>query len=322
MSKPIKMTQEYIEEAKQNFAEALKNAKMSDGKFTFTKSFISNDRKATLIFSEKAWMKMNLLVTFNDKEVGWHGTAFRQENDTYRIEDILVYPQMVDGTNVNTDQEKYELWLMTQPDEIFNNLRMQGHSHVNMSTTPSSVDIAHQEKILEQMTDDKFYIFLIWNKRGEKTIKIFDMAKNILFETSDITEKHEEEPNGFIQFLSESSKLVEKKQSPVYSGGYSNTNYYGGSSYGGYAYNGASYSGYQYGAKQSATQQSSAAKTGAAVSGVSAATKAASAKKNDGVRRGRRAKKTVKATGKTSGAYVRGASSAGFDPDDYDIYDD
>lgn len=32
-----------------------------------------------------------------------------------------------------------------------------------------------------------FYIFMIWNKRGEKTVKIYDLRENILFETADVT---------------------------------------------------------------------------------------------------------------------------------------
>lgn len=235
MSKPIRMTPELVEEMKQSFAEALQNAKVMDGKFSFTKTLADANRKATLVFTEKAWMKMNLLITYNNTEVAWHGIAHRGDDDTYTISDILVYPQEVDGTNVNTDQEKYQTWLMSQPDEIFFNLRMQGHSHVNMSTFASSVDLAHQEKILGQMKNDMFYIFLIWNKKGEKFIRIYDLAKNVLFETADVNVKIDEEEDGYLAFMREAKGLVADKPKPTYAysgyndygGYYGNTGYYG-----------------------------------------------------------------------------------------------
>ena len=81
------------------------------------------------------------------------------------------------------------MWLMNHEDDVFNNIRMQGHSHVNMGVTPSGVDNSLYERILEQLDDEMFYIFLIYNKKGDKTFKIYDLAKNILFETGDVTVK-------------------------------------------------------------------------------------------------------------------------------------
>ena len=49
----------------------------------------------------------------------------------------------------------------------------------------SSVDDTLYENILSQLDDTMFYIFMIWNKKGDKTCKIYDLAKNILFDTAD-----------------------------------------------------------------------------------------------------------------------------------------
>lgn len=190
MSKIIKVTDQQIDEIRKDFNAALEKADLSDGKINFTKTFGSITRKARVLFTSTAWMKMQALISEFNKEVAWHGIASRGEDgskDEYYISDILVYPQEVTSATVNTDQEKYQMWLMSQDDNVFNSIRMQGHSHVSMGTTPSSVDISHQEKIVQQAGDDDFYIFMIWNKKNEKTIKIYDFAKNILFETSDIT---------------------------------------------------------------------------------------------------------------------------------------
>lgn len=218
MSKLIRMTDEKYEEIKAEFYEKLHGVKLSDGEVSFKKS-LSCDEKATLIFSEGAWVKMQALITTYDKEVAWHGIARRGEDtdkNDYIITDIIVYPQKVTGSTVDTDQEKYEQWLMSQDDDIFNNIRMQGHSHVNMGVSPSSVDNTLYEKMFDMFKDDTFYIFMIWNKRKDKFIKIYDMAKNILFETEDITVEVEKSDRGILNFLDEAKEMVEERSYTTY----------------------------------------------------------------------------------------------------------
>lgn len=239
MSKLIKMTPEYMAEVRRDFEEALSSEKFADGKINFTKTFSSIERKATIFFTELAWLKMQTLVREFDKEVAWHGIAKRGEDETkdeYYITDILVYPQEVTGATVNTDQEKYQTWLFDHEDDVFNNIRMQGHSHVNMSTSPSGVDTSLYERILEQLDDDMFYIFMIWNKRKEKTIKIHDLSKNVLFDTSDVTVEILDDGTGVEKFLKNAKEMVKDK--PTVS------TYKGTGGYSGY---GGSYSGYGYG---------------------------------------------------------------------------
>ena len=234
MSKIIKLTNEQLQECRKEFDTALSSMKLADGKISFIKTITSLKEKATLYFDPIAWRKMQTLIKEFDKEVAWHGVAYRGTNKVaheYLISDILVYPQVVTGATVNTDQEKYEMWLMQHDDDVFNNIRMQGHSHVNMSVTPSSVDETHQSKILEQLEDDMFYIFLVWNKRGDKNIKIYDLEKNILFETADIDVMILDDGSGINEFLAEAKKMVEDKPvTPAYNNGYN----YSRSSYGGY----------------------------------------------------------------------------------------
>lgn len=245
MSKMIKITPDCIEECKREFEKALAEMVLSDGKITFSKTFGVLKRRAKLRFTEAAYLKMTQLVMSFDKEVAWHGVAFRNEDrtkDEYFITDIHVYPQEVTGSTVNTDQAKYQEWLMAFDDDVFNNIRMQGHSHVNMATSPSSTDLTHQGKILSMMGDKDFYIFLIWNKRGEKTIKIYDFEKNVQFETEDVDVDIVNPVVGLNEFVENAKKLVtEHKPAPAAkASGYG----YGGYGYGGYGY--SSYSGYQY----------------------------------------------------------------------------
>lgn len=236
MSKIIRLTQEHLQEIYKEFSEQIQSAKLTDGKISYTKSLGTIDRKATLIFTELAWVKMQTLVREFDKEVAWHGIAKRgddPEKDEYIVSDIMVYPQEVTASTVNTDQEKYTEWLYKFDDDTFNNIRFQGHSHVNMSTSPSGVDITHQTEILSMLSNDMFYIFVIWNKKGDKTIKIYDMQKNVLFETSDVTVKIGID-NDMDEFLKEAKGMVKDK--PIKSFSTSKTSsYFGGDyPYGGY----------------------------------------------------------------------------------------
>ena len=211
MAKLIKLTPDVIESMRQDFEKALNSVKLTDGKFTFSKSFGNVQRKATAYYTEIAWLKMQTLIREFDKEVAWHGVAFRgddPEKDEYIIKDILVYPQEVTGATVTTDQEKYQTWLMSHDDDVFNNIRMQGHSHVNMAVSPSSVDTALYEKLLYQLDDTMFYIFLIYNKKGEKTYLIYDMAKNVLFETADVTVGILDDGSGLSKFLQDAKEKV------------------------------------------------------------------------------------------------------------------
>lgn len=187
MAKLIKLTDDIIAQIKLEFDSYIRD-KISDGRINFQKNISAVQRKATVYFTELAYRKFQALVDGFDNEVAWHGIAYRgqdESKDEYFITDILVYPQEVTGSTVTPDQKKYQDWLMSHEDDIFNNIRMQGHSHVNMGVSPSCVDENWYQSILSQLNDEMFYIFQIWNKKGDKTCKIYDLAKNIMFDTAD-----------------------------------------------------------------------------------------------------------------------------------------
>ena len=94
-------------------------------------------------------------------------------------------------------------------------MRMQGHSHVNMSVSPSGVDSGHREKILDQLDADMFYIFMIWNKRLDTHTLIYDMANNVLYEDGDITVKIAGD-DSLDAFMADAGEKVQKKKPAVY----------------------------------------------------------------------------------------------------------
>lgn len=212
MANVIRITPEMIEEVKSAFFNALPTMRLSEGRIDFHRNLTEIDRKAVLRFTERAWLKMSVLVNGYDSEVGWHGIARRAdgEPDTFIVEDIIIYPQKVTGTTVTPDQVEYQNWLMGQPDEIFENIRFQGHSHVNMGVTPSGVDTAFYDEILSQLDDTMFYVFMVINKRFETHIRIYDMLNNIFYGTKDVSIEIMNEV-GVDEILAEAKKKVVKE---------------------------------------------------------------------------------------------------------------
>ncbi len=211
MSKLIRITDELKQKAQDEFATLLADMKMSDGKISYSKAFKYEKAFAVLWLTSLAYSKTVALVTTFSDEVAWHGIAVRQSKNEFVIEDIFVYPQEVTGSTVGTDQNRYSKWLYEFDDDSFNKIRMQGHSHVNMGVSPSGVDSGHREKILDQLDDDMFYIFMIWNKALKTHTLIYDLENNILYEDDDITMKIVGDDSMEI-FLADARKKVQQKR--------------------------------------------------------------------------------------------------------------
>lgn len=218
MSKPIKITKKIKESALKEFAIALDNIKMSNGKISYNKTFsYKEDDKAKILFTPTAYAKMISLIMKYDSEIAWHGIGKRLDGAKFLISDIVVYPQTVSGGNVEMDTEEYAKWIIKNiDDERFDHIIMQGHSHVDFSTKPSSVDLNHQESILSQLTDDMYYIFLIWNKKLEHTTSIYDLQNNVLYEDKDISYGIYDEDFDIDEFFKEANDVVKRRNQPVY----------------------------------------------------------------------------------------------------------
>ncbi len=188
--KPIKFTEQEIEQLKQEFADAVEKARMADGKITISKNFGSREaapeERISIYYTPEAYLKMDFLVRKFDSEVGWHGLVRRINDRCYLVYDVLVYDQEVTGSTVNTDQDGYVQFLVDLPEEKANFMHFHGHSHVNMAVTPSPTDMTHRDNLLQTADEDGFWIFQIWNKRGDISSAVYDLAKNTLYEDKDI----------------------------------------------------------------------------------------------------------------------------------------
>lgn len=122
-----------------------------------------------IYITPEAYMKMASLVSHYDTEVAWHGTVELVNESYYLITDILVFPQEVSSVTADSQDIEYEKWLHSHSDETFNRIRLHGHSHVNMTPHPSGVDLNYRDNLMKQVKD--FYIFIIMNKSGQRTIE-------------------------------------------------------------------------------------------------------------------------------------------------------
>lgn len=187
MPKPMRITKDILDQITAAFLQKLPTMQILDGRISYVQDFIfrKNDR-AVVTFTREAYDKMMALVDHFDTEIGWHGLVSRTDRNHFVIDDILVYPQTVSHTDVNTDQEGYDQWIMTIEGDDFNRLKFHGHSHVDMGVTPSATDLQHQGGIVAQLGNDGFYIFLIINKRREYTVKVYDAESNTLYEKDSV----------------------------------------------------------------------------------------------------------------------------------------
>lgn len=171
------------------------------------------DKKMKVVFSPAAYVKMTTLISKQSKEVGWNGIVTRRSDYEFYIEDILVYPQKVTGSTVDSDELEVEKWYKSLPEDDFKRLRFHGHSHVNMGVTPSSTDETMYEKYTEMLNvKTGFYIFMILNKNLANYIKIVDYKTNGVYFKSDV----ELSVEGIDEWYEESEKQIEEDKKTYY----------------------------------------------------------------------------------------------------------
>lgn len=194
MPKIIFPTQDIINKAIEKLREDMQNRPFfsKNNAFDFSDLLVLDEEKnATLHYSAIAWEKQRSLVESFDTEIAWYGVIHRSENNPacFIVDDILVYPQKVSGAYVDMDTEKCGQWLFGIPDEVCHSMRLQGHSHVRMSTDPSDTDLKHQYSTATEMAEapvNKYYVSLITNKLGATNVRVFDFERNLFYDYGEV----------------------------------------------------------------------------------------------------------------------------------------
>lgn len=136
-----------------------------------------------VVIRKKALLKMNALVEHCSDEVGWLGTATFEKN-TYYINDVFVFEQEVHSTTTEITPKGLttfasELLETENGIEIWNNIKVWGHSHVNMSTSPSGQDNSQMETFKQGGHD--WFIRIIANKKGSVRLDLYNYAIGVAY---------------------------------------------------------------------------------------------------------------------------------------------
>lgn len=131
-----------------------------------------------------AMNKMKEYVRQSDLEIGWLGTSRRVGNVFY-IDDVFLFRQEVHSTTTEITTEglnEFAMDLLYEENgvEIWNNMKVWGHSHVNMTTSPSGQDDKQIEVFAENAED--FFIRIIANKSGDFRIDLYDFTTGVIYE--------------------------------------------------------------------------------------------------------------------------------------------
>lgn len=131
-----------------------------------------------------AMNKMKEYVRQSDLEIGWLGTSRRVGNVFY-IDDVFLFRQEVHATTTEITTEglnEFAMDLLYEENgvEIWNNMKVWGHSHVNMTTSPSGQDDKQIEVFAENAED--FFIRIIANKSGDFRIDLYDFTTGVIYE--------------------------------------------------------------------------------------------------------------------------------------------
>ena len=151
-------------------------------------------KKPTVYVPTDVMAKMEALVRESPVEISWHGLVKRnKEENAYLLYDILLFPQINSAAATQTDQDEYAKWFMDilndEDESKFDDMRMHGHSHVNMNVYSSAIDDGYQTELLTNIQDGDYYIFMVLNKKRDICCLIYDYDQQILFETGDVTIK-------------------------------------------------------------------------------------------------------------------------------------
>lgn len=155
---------------------------------------LKNNAMPYIHIHEDAYRTMMGLVKECDIEIGWLAHCKKKENHYY-IYDVEICKQKCHGATTELDevalQDLYEKY-KNDPDRL-NDVRVWGHSHVNMQPEPSDQD----DETFEYFADScEFFIRLIFNKKAKYTCTLLDNESGYIYEglTFDIInskERHE-----------------------------------------------------------------------------------------------------------------------------------
>ena len=232
--KPIVMSEEEeFELAKKciaKFKKELENYRlnMDTKKFSFSMDIgeIAKE-KVTILYTQSAYLRMKALVDYYTTEVAWYGLVERLDPKRFRVYDVKICKQIVNGGKVDTEDEDTLAFFDSLSDDEVNHMHFQAHSHVNMSTTASGPDMQNQADVIANLGKTGFYIFQIWNKKSEISTYLYDLDNNTFYDKNDVELEIEDAEHGTLtDFAEKTTELVSEKKVYQYPQYYNGNSWY------------------------------------------------------------------------------------------------
>ena len=145
-------------------------------------------KKPIIIFTSKAYAELVSMHKTNyskSLEFMYIGEVLKNENN-YIIKHFNIVPQCKNsGAYCETDDDKYAIWLQQTYDvKDRDKIRLHGHSHVNMATSPSGTD---DSNVLNMMSFvDDYFIQLISNNKLVTTINLYDKQSMLIYKNLEL----------------------------------------------------------------------------------------------------------------------------------------
>lgn len=135
-----------------------------------------NDADSDVYILPEARTKMEIYCNECDKEIGWMGFVKKVPNVGYLITDFVLIKQEVAASTTEIDPSALlELWGQISPEQQAD-LKIWGHSHVNMAPNPSGQDDSQMDYFKD---GNDWFIRLITNKAKVINITIYDFKAGI-----------------------------------------------------------------------------------------------------------------------------------------------
>jgi hypothetical protein len=162
--------------------------------------------------SADAINNMQLYVQGCADEIGWLGTAYKVGKDVH-INNVYLFHQDVHSTTTEitpTGLATFGENILSNPDvdgmEIWNNLKMWGHSHVNMACMPSAQDDKQMVTFAESGHD--WFVRLIANKKGDMRIDLYDYTIGVAYNDLPWTITPSAQEQEYINYISQLEKEI------------------------------------------------------------------------------------------------------------------
>jgi len=133
-----------------------------------------------VFYTPVAWQQIQLIVATCKKEVAWIGLGDETQRDIWLIDEIILLPQEVSAMECEFEDDAVADWAeeMLKAGKDTTRWVLWGHSHVDMTVTPSATDV---EQARLYLNCPKF-ICAIHNKHGNINTDVYNSDEGVWFD--------------------------------------------------------------------------------------------------------------------------------------------